>query len=83
MLFFSLRERSSQLGKNLKGKEIGKGIYQRKDGLYSARFVDKIGSRHQKYFKTYKEADCKMDEAVRTDYGLPDSVQFKERLQNQ
>ena len=29
------------MGKNLKGKDCGKGIYQRKDGLYSARFVDK------------------------------------------
>ena len=29
------------MGKNLKGKECGKGIYQRKDGLYHARFVDK------------------------------------------
>ena len=25
------------MGKNLKGKECGKGIYQRKDGLYSAK----------------------------------------------
>ena len=33
-------------GKNLKGKDCGKGIYQRKDGLYSARFVDKTGKRH-------------------------------------
>lgn len=29
------------MGKNLKGKECGKGISQRKDGLYCARFVDK------------------------------------------
>ena len=28
------------MGKNLKGKECGKGICQRKDGLYYARFVD-------------------------------------------
>ena len=27
------------MGKNLKGKEIGKGICQRKDGTYVARFV--------------------------------------------
>ena len=38
------------MGKNLKGKECGKGIYQRKDGLYHARFVDKAGKRHEKYF---------------------------------
>ena len=44
------------MGKNLKGKECGKGIYQRKDGLYSARFVDKYGNRHEKYFATIPEA---------------------------
>ena len=42
--------------KNLKGKDCGKGIYQRKDGLYSARFVDKTGKRHEKYFQTIPEA---------------------------
>ena len=25
------------MGKNLKGKELGKGLYQRKDGRYEAR----------------------------------------------
>jgi len=31
------------MGKNLKGKECGKGICQRKDGLYFARFYAKNG----------------------------------------
>ncbi len=44
------------MGKNLNGKECGKGIYQRKDGLYHARFLDKSGRRHEKYFKTVPEA---------------------------
>lgn len=44
------------MGKNLKGKEIGKGICQRKDGLYCARFVDKHGKRKEKYFNTVPEA---------------------------
>ena len=44
------------MGKNLKGKDCGKGIYQRKDGLYSARFVDRAGKRHEKYFQTLPEA---------------------------
>ena len=42
--------------KNLKGRECGKGICQRKDGLYSARFVDRAGKRHEKYFQTVPEA---------------------------
>ena len=44
------------MGKSLKGKECGKGIYQRKDGLYHARYVDKTGKRHEKYFQTVPEA---------------------------
>ena len=44
------------MGKNLKGKECGKGICQRKDGLYSARHVDELGKRHDKYFPTLPEA---------------------------
>ena len=44
------------MGKNLKGKECGKGICQRKDGLYSARYVDEQGKRHDKYFPTLTEA---------------------------
>ena len=32
------------MGKNLKGKELGKGITQRKsDGLYQGRFVNRFG----------------------------------------
>lgn len=44
------------MGKNIKGKECGKGILQRKDGLYSARFVTKTGKRIEKYFNTLVEA---------------------------
>lgn len=44
------------MGKNLKGKECGKGIYQRKDGLYSARYYSKNGKRKEKYFETLPEA---------------------------
>lgn len=51
------------MGKNLKGKEIGKGIYQRKDGLYSARYVDNRGKRHEKYFQTLPEAKNWIDDS--------------------
>lgn len=44
------------MGKNLKGRECGKGIYQRKDGKYSARFYDKLGKRKEKYFNSLPEA---------------------------
>ena len=45
-----------EMGKSLKGKECGKGICQRKDGLYYARFVDKTGKRHEKYLPTLPDA---------------------------
>jgi len=32
------------MGKNQKGKELGKGIGQRKDGLYYARVMDAFGN---------------------------------------
>ena len=44
------------MGKNLKGKECGTGICQRKDGLYSTRCYTKAGGRKEKYFKTPPEA---------------------------
>lgn len=45
------------MGKDLKGRELGLGISQRKDGLYTARFTDNEGRRKQKYFK--KLQDCR------------------------
>ena len=55
------------MGKNLKGKDCGKGIYQRKDGLYSARFVDRAGKRHEKYFQTLPEARTGIEDAKYAD----------------
>ena len=55
------------MGKNLKGKEIGKGICQRKDGLYVARFVNRYGNRTTKCFPTIPEAKNWLSEAKYTD----------------
>ncbi len=55
------------MGKNLKGKDCGKGIYQKKNGLYSARFVDRSGQRHEKYFQTIPEAKRWMEESKYAD----------------
>ena len=43
------------MGKNLKGKECGKGICQRKDGKFSARYSAKNGARREKHFDTLPE----------------------------
>ncbi len=63
MFFFAIVERSSSWKNNLKGKDCGKGIHQRKDGLYSARFVDKTGKPHEKHFQTVPEARNWIEEA--------------------
>ena len=55
------------MGKNLKGKECGKGICQRKDGLYYARFVDKTGRRHEKYLPTLPDARNWIEESKYAD----------------
>lgn len=44
------------MGKDLKGKELGVGLCQRKDGLYTARFVSRrTGKSTQKYFQKLQE----------------------------
>lgn len=54
------------MGKNLK-KDCGKGICQRKNGLYHARFVDKTGKRYEKYFQTLPDAQNRMEKAKYAD----------------
>ena len=44
------------MGKDLKGKELGIGIVQRKDGKYAVRFVGKTGKRTEKHFDKISEA---------------------------
>lgn len=44
------------MAKDLKGRELGKGLSQRKDKKYSARYVTKNGKRIEKYFDTLPEA---------------------------
>ena len=44
------------MGKDLRGRECGTGLSQRKDKQYSARFVTKSGKRVEKYFDTLPEA---------------------------
>ena len=44
------------MGKDLRGREIGKGLSQRKDKKYSARYVSISGKQIEKYFDTLPEA---------------------------
>lgn len=56
------------MGKDLKGKELGRGLTQRKNKKYSARFVTKSGARKEYIADTLKEAkqwlaDAKYEDA--------------------
>jgi integrase len=44
------------MGKDLKGKELGTGLCQGKDGRYIIRWTDNYGKRHTKYANKLKEA---------------------------
>ena len=48
------------MGKSLKGKELGKGISQRKDGVYQARFINRFGKRQTIYAGTYTDITKKL-----------------------
>ena len=55
------------MGKDLKGKELGLGITQQKNGLYNAGFVDKFGKRRVKRFKKLQECRKWLDETKYVD----------------
>ncbi len=46
VFFHSTLRKEAQMGKSLNGKELGKGLSQRKDGLYQGRFVNRFGKKH-------------------------------------
>lgn len=50
------------MGKNLKGEELGRGLLQKKDGRYLARFSSKSGKRIEKTFSTVVEARNWLDD---------------------
>jgi len=51
------------MGKDLQGKDLGKGITQREDGTYMARYVDRYGKRQTIYGKEVKALRRKLEKA--------------------
>lgn len=51
------------MGKSLKGKELGVGFSQRKDGLYQARFTNRFGQRVTFYDKNLNTLRIRMRQA--------------------
>lgn len=43
------------MGKDLKGKELGEGLTQRKNGTYQARYIDRFGKRKCLYGRKLPE----------------------------
>ena len=46
------------MGKDLKGKELGVGLSQRKDGVYQARYTDRWGKRKTIYGSDIRLLSC-------------------------
>lgn len=55
------------MGKDIKGKEIGEGFTQRKDGRYVARYVDRFGKRICLYNRDLKQLKLDLNEAIYKD----------------
>ena len=51
------------MGKSLNGKELGRGITQRKDGIYQGRFVNRFGKKQTIYASTLNEVRQKLRNA--------------------
>lgn len=52
------------MGKDIKGKELGVGLNQRKDGTYQARYTDRWGKRKTIYNKNLRELRKQLAEAI-------------------
>ena len=53
------------MGKDLKGKELGKGIRQNQNGRYEARYIDRFGNRKSVYATSRVEVRKKLDNALK------------------
>lgn len=52
------------MGKDLKGKELGVGLTQRKDGLYQGRYTDRFGEKRTIYEKKLSDLRKKLALAI-------------------
>ena len=80
MAFSPFREKRTRkhMAKDLKGKELGKGLGQRKDKLFYARFVTHSGKRLEKCFSKLADAKNWQKEQQCLDYARQHNVQIDE-----
>ncbi len=55
------------MGKDLKGKELGEGIRQKKNGMYTARFTNRFGERPEFYNRNLSELKKEFNKAIYED----------------
>lgn len=70
------------MGKDLKGKELGTGISQRKDGIYIGRFTNRFGKRVILYNKNLKQLKTDMNVAIYDDTTCNNVIDNKMKLDN-
>lgn len=64
--YFQLEE-AVTMGKDLKGKELGTGLRQKSNGMYTARFVDRFGKRQELYNRNLVELKRQLNTAIYDD----------------
>jgi integrase len=75
---FPLINLGGNMGKDLKGKELGVGISQRKDGRYTAKYTDRFGRRVSVYADTERNIKRVLSEAIYADdVGLSERKSIK------
>lgn len=65
------------MGKDINGKELGKGILQKKNGRYEARFIDRFGKRVSISGYNFKDVKRKYNEAI---YENDNQTNIKENI---
>lgn len=70
------------MGQDLKGKNLGKGISQRKNGGYEGRFINRFGKRQSVYGKTLKEVKNNLALAKAEDLNKKNVVDSTLTLEN-
>lgn len=58
------------MGKDVKGKELGTGLCQRKDGRYVGRFVNRFGKRQEVKSKDFKKLKILLNAAIYEDINM-------------
>jgi integrase len=52
------------MGKSLSGRELGEGFYQRKDGLFEGRYIDRWGKRKSLYHSDMRKLKKELADAI-------------------